>query len=101
MSLGRPAMRVAEERVVRRNLEAHAARMRELISGGMERNAASAQALKDILTTHKSPKGEYRNCSCNECGWKGSRTLKGLRKPCPKCKANRVFPDNPKVMEEL
>lgn len=45
----RPAMRGAEERSVRRNLEAHAIRMNELIAQGMTPEAASKQALQDIL----------------------------------------------------
>jgi hypothetical protein len=28
-----------------------------------------------------------------------SRIAKGMRKPCPVCKADRVFPNNPTVMQ--
>lgn len=93
-------MRRGEERGVRRNLEAHAARMKELIADGMEPTAASSQALKDIFTTHK-PASEYFACSCTICGWQGSRLLKSMKKPCPRCKAEKVFPNNPRVSKEL
>lgn len=77
-------MRRGEERTVRHNLEAHAARMKELIAGGMDPKEASSQALKDILSTHK-PKSPYIPCTCKGCGWKGERLPRSIKKPCPKC----------------
>ena len=90
----RPAMRHAEERTVRRNLEAHAERMKELIAEGMDVEAASKQALADVLGPKKPApeKPVYVPVAClgtlkGECKWEGSRSIKTVEnlKPCPKC----------------
>jgi hypothetical protein len=49
MSLGTNRDYKTTDRRARRNLEAHAARMKELIAQGMDSAAASRQALNDIL----------------------------------------------------
>ena len=85
---------------IRRNLDDHAKRMRELIDSGMAVEAASKQAFQEIIhpTRQKAvQKAEYYACSCTVCGWQGTRTSKGMSKPCPKCKAKKVFPNNPNV----
>ena len=89
----RPAMRHAEERTIRRNLEAHAARMKELIATGMGVTEASKQALQDILAKPPAaPKPVYVPVVCvntlsKTCKWEGSRSIKTVEnlKPCPKC----------------
>lgn len=88
---------------IRRNLESHAKRMQELTASGMTVEAASKQALTDILKPvnigsdeRLVTKTDYR-CSCTLCGWRGRRTLKAMDRVCPKCKAKKVFPDNPSV----